>query len=156
MDGTPSVTLHKETIAQVMAEIQPLLPRHWDELARNKDKIALNPNMAFYRRNEQLGGVHVFTVRHDGALVGYVVHFVREHPHYVPHLWAVSDIFWLSPDHRGLGIGKAMFEHAEKWLKERGVSVVHYTYKASNLAAGEVLEDLGYPLIEHGRAKCLI
>lgn len=151
-----SLTFQKETMAQALAEMLPLFELHWAEIARNKDKIKLDPDIEKYKRLEAVGAAHLFTARYGGAVVGYIVFFLNKHLHYASDLWAISDIFWLSPELRGQGGGKAMFRHAEEWLRGRGVSVIHITSKVANPAARVVLEELGYDLIEYGHAKMLL
>lgn len=149
------VSYHLEDSADIMEELKPLLDRHWREVARNKDIVALNPEYSVYTSLGRKKWLRVYTARLDGKLAGYAVYFVRPHPHYKDHMWAVSDIFWLAPETRGHGAGKGLFQFAENQLRDEGVTSMHTTSKVEHPAAGKLLEGLGHTLIEYGHAKIL-
>lgn len=154
-DETLAVVFQTERFDDVIAEAEPLLHKHWSELARNKDKIALAPDLSAYQRAADRGNLVICTCRAAGGLIGYACYFVvQRHLHYEV-AWAISDVFWLDPAWRGQGIGRGLFEAVERALEARGVKVMHTTYKADHLAAGELLESMGHSLIEYGRAKVL-
>ena len=158
MDGSDAagLTFQHETYEQVIDDIKPLLTKHWQEIARNKDKIPLNPDYSVYTALGRGKHLRIYTARLNGVLVGYAIYFVRQHPHYQNSIWAVSDIFWLDGNVRGLGLGRGLFQFTEESLRAEGVAVMHTTYKVEHPAAGNLLESMGHELIEHGRAKMLL
>lgn len=145
----------RESYSSMIDGIKTLLPSHWRELARNRDDIPLDPDYDMYRRADAAGMIMALAARLDGALVGYAIYFVRPHHHYKGATWAVSDIFWLHPDYRNLGNGKALFEAVEQELRNIGCTVCHTTLKADHPAAAYVLEALGHTKIELGYSKRL-
>jgi GNAT superfamily N-acetyltransferase len=151
----PAVTYRRETLAEVMVSIIPLLSRHWSEVAKNRDTIPLNPDYQAYEAIEKAGRLRVYTVRERENLIGYAIYITSpRHLHYKAR-WAVSDIFWLSPDHRGQGTGTALFRNIEWWLKAEGINVMHTTVKTDHPEAGAMLEALDHRQIEAGYSKLL-
>lgn len=161
-------TAKRELLSDCLSEIKPILEDHWKELARNQDKITLNPDFNKYLALEKAGVYRMYVVRtDDGEIAGYAGFMVMNHLHYKDDLWALADLFFVRPQFRskrklGLsyknrpkGAGRALFEEAEADLRQLGVSVIHCTYKLANPAAGGMLKKLGYTHIEAGAAKVL-
>lgn len=172
------ITVQRETYDSVIGEIKPLLERHWQEVARNKELIPLDPRYEAYRHADISGSLRIYTVRAEGILIGYAVYFIHTHFHYQQNLWALSDIYWVDPYFRRSRniplwalyvpvirwffrgrnrprVGEMLFKFAEKCLTNDGVTVMHTTSKCANPAAKYVLEKLGHSLIEFGHAKVL-
>lgn len=149
------VTFQQEELSNILEELKPLLERHWQEVARNKDLVPLNPEYSAYLSMGRKKYLRVYTARLGEKLIGYAIYFVRPHGHYKDHLWALSDIFWLDPESRGHGAGKGLFQFVENQLRDEGVTSMHTTSKVEHPAAGRVLEGLGHTLIEYGHAKIL-
>lgn len=157
-----------EKLSDCILEIKPILGEHWKELARNQDKIALNPDFTKYLALEKAGVYRMYVVRTDsGEIAGYAGFMVMNHLHYKDDLWALADLFFVRPQFRSKrklgmgwkdrpkGAGRTLFEAVEADLRKLGVSVVHVTYKLANPAAGGMLKKLGYTHIEAGAAKVL-
>ena len=136
-----------ERFAEVIDEIKPLLTAHWLEIARHKDKIALNPDYEKYRLLDEGGMLHVVTVRKETKLVGYFVTFVVPHIHYKDHTMATNDILYVDPDYRGGTAAFKMFKYAETTLKDMGVTKLTVNMKSAH-EFGSLLEHMGYKEIE--------
>lgn len=150
------VVFQRVKFRDVIEEAKPLLVEHHKELALYQDDIPLAPDYEFFARADDAGAAVVITGRTgDGKLVGYALYFVKEHHHYLGHRWGVSDLFWLAPELRHYGNGRAMFEKIETELKAAGVAVCHTTLKVSNPAAKFLLESMGHTLVEFGLSKRL-
>lgn len=148
-----TITFGRERFCDLAQDVMPLLPRHWNEIARNKDKIRLDPDYAAYEAMERAGNLVVCTCRVDGFLCGYACYFIMpRHPHYRAR-WAISDIFWLDPQFRGRGFGRKLFAAVEGTLKAEGVVVMHTTFKKDHPEPMGLLESMGHTLIELGMAK---
>jgi len=79
-------------------EAQPLLCRHWDEIAKNKSLLKLNPDESLYEKMGQ--NILLITARADGRLVGYFLWFLIKHPHYKHVTVAEEDLHFLLPEFR--------------------------------------------------------
>lgn len=137
-----------ESYDDVIEEIEPLLKRHWEEIALYPD-IKLDPNYQFYRAANQGGALLIYTARLDGVLIGYAIYFVRpSHPHYQGHGWAVSDIIMVMPEHRTVGVAYGLFNLVECDLRDRKISVMHTNTKTAHPQLAKFLEARGHAKIE--------
>ena len=123
-------TYQVEKMEDVIEEIKPLLELHYKEIALNKDVIALNPDYDKYLMLEELGMLHIVTVRDEGVLIAYYVSFVHHNIHYKDHIFAVNDIMYVANAYRGSTVAYRMLSYAEKELKKLGVSVMSVHMKA--------------------------
>lgn len=94
------ITFQKELLADVAAEVQPLLEQHYVELARNRDVVKLNPDWARYQVMELTGALIVFTARDNGRLIGYSAFTTYKHPHYQDLQMVSNDVLFLRKDYR--------------------------------------------------------
>jgi GNAT superfamily N-acetyltransferase len=145
-----SVSFQREIAHEVIAEIAPLLARHWEEIAHFKD-IPLNPDFDAYRRMEDAGLLRVFTARLDGELIGYAVFFTVRNLHY-SYLQAHQDLLFLAPEHRNGRIGFCLLKYSDEVLQQEGVRVISHHVKVAH-DFGPLLRRLGYELIEHNWFK---
>lgn len=115
------LTLQVESFTELLGELKPLLPLHWEELALDKDKVPLDPQFDIYIRRETAGEVMMVTARRDGELVGYFIGFVAPGLHYKTCLTLIMDIFFIRPDARNGFAGVKLFKAVEKEARRRGV-----------------------------------
>lgn len=115
------LTAQPEDFMPFLEEVKPLLERHWEELALNKDKVPLSPQYDVYIQRDALGQILLVTLRESGQLAGYFVGFVAPGLHYSTCLTLIMDIFWLAPEHRGKMGGLKLFRAVEREAKRRGV-----------------------------------
>lgn len=149
------LTYQSEHYESVIDDIRPLLYQHWREIAVYPD-IELDPDYAFYNAADKAGVLQIYTVRDDAALVGYAIFVLRKgHAHYQRTGWAMNDIVWLHPEHRRLGVGKALCDFWESDIRSRGISVVHVNSKVAHPALEMLLLACGYAQIEKGFEKRL-
>lgn len=143
-----------ETYESVEAEIRPMLPEHWAELAVHHD-IPLDPDYDLYQRMSAAGVMLFYTARSLGELIGYAIFTVAKNPHYRRHTWAVSDILWVHPSFRQIGVGRAFMNFWDGSLRARGVDVVHVNAKVAAPALMYLLKDGDYATTECGMEKRL-
>jgi GNAT superfamily N-acetyltransferase len=141
------ITYQQEFLSQVDREARPLLEKHWQDIALNKDKIKLNPDWDAYYLKEEMNQLKIFTARNSGVLVGYFVVFTGNHLHYKDHIFATNDIIYMHPDHRKGFVGIKLIKFAEKCLKEDNISVLHINTKFHK-DFSKVLERLGFAPVE--------
>jgi hypothetical protein len=140
----------RETFVACFNEVQPLLSRHFTELARWKD-IPLDPNWSLYQTADEAGALRVFTIRDPsslwpgatGPLVGYAVFFVHANPHCQTSVQAVQDVLFLDAKLRGRLTGYRFIKWCDKQLCADGVQVVYHQVNTS-LDFGPMLERIGY------------
>lgn len=141
------IEFQEEKFDDVKSELEPIFKKHWEELANNKDTRPLDVDYTMYSVMSDLQILKVFTVRVDGKLIGYSFWIVAKHLHYKTWLYAVSDVYWLDPEHRKTGIALDFFFKIEDWLKGLGVKSItvqdKLTHKHNNF-----FNKLGYKPIE--------
>ena len=148
------ITFQQESLVTTKEDARPLLEKHWEEIALNKEVIKLNPDWDAYADLEDAGVLKIFTARSDGKLIGYFVVFVKAHIHYKGHLFAYNDILFLDKEHRKGYTGAKLIKFAEKCLKEDGVSVCVVNTKRHK-PFDVLLKWLGYKHIENIYSKVL-
>ena len=150
-----AIAFQVERYADVIGDIKPLIVRHWEEIARNRDTIKLEPDYARYLALDERGQLLICTARDGGRMIGYAIYFVDFQIHYSKTRWAESDVFWIDPELRLPTAALRLFQFVEEQLLERGVMVVHTRAKNAHPAAGRLLEHLGHTPIETVYAKVL-
>lgn len=136
-----------ETIKDCLEEMKPLLLLHYKEVAMYQDKIELDPDYDKYLSYEDLGMIHLVTVREDGELVGYHLSTLINNLHYKQDKYAVNDILYIKESLRNSKVGLEMFKYAEETLKEEGVSVMTVHMKTA-LPFDSLCEGLDYDYAE--------
>ena len=142
-----TVVMAEERLAMCWDEAQPLLVKHWREIATHQD-IPLSINRAFYERAEADGKLCILTARREGVLVGYAVFFIGPNQHYSTSLQALQDIFYVDPSVRGAMIGARLIHEADRILREKGVQVVFHHVKTRHPILGALLARKGYTAVE--------
>jgi GNAT superfamily N-acetyltransferase len=154
MQSTNAIKFQRESLSSVRSEIIPLLEKHWEEIAVNRDKIKLNPDWEVYEALEVAGNLGIYTARLDGKLVGYFVVIAERHIHYKDHIFAANDIVYLDPDYRKGMVGARLMKFAEEDLRNIGVSVLTINTKVHK-PFDHLLERMGFTLKERVYSKYL-
>jgi GNAT superfamily N-acetyltransferase len=133
-----------------LEELKPLLPTHYDELSEHKAAgIPLDPQFGLYLARAAAGQVMYVTLREKGRLTGYLVSFVVPGMHYQGCLTATTDIFFVTPDLRGLSGGKLLFEAWKKECARRGVQLMQIGIKTRHAKyATPLIEGAGFKATE--------
>ena len=143
-----------EKFSDVIEEAKPLLARHWEEIALNKDSVPLDPDWQRYANLEATGQLSVVTVRAAGRMIGYCCMVVHPGLHYRSCLEARMDIFWIAPEYRGRMGGVRLFRAVEAELKRRGVKRMYVGSKLHR-DSSRLFEALKYKEIERWYSKTL-
>jgi hypothetical protein len=149
------ITIQVERWRDVLPEMWPLFPLHWEEMALDKDVIKIDMDVERYAKLDELDMIHVTTVRDDKTLVGYVICFIIRHMHYAnAGEMALADMYWLSPDYRRGLTGMKMFKVMEESLRERGIIRAHMSCKVSQDHT-KLFERMGWRLSDLTFSKML-
>jgi hypothetical protein len=147
---TPQVHFAVEHFADVWPEAEPLTRGHWEEIAKDKGLLTLNPDLDKYRSLDAGGHLLVLTARADGELIGYFVWIVIAHPHYKHVLVAEEDLHFLSPEYRsggsrgeGCGYGYKLLEAARDAAIVRGARLLTIREKVGH-EHPTLMEGLGF------------
>lgn len=137
------VSYRREFLCEVVNEAEPLLQMHYDELATDKDRAALDPAWEEYAALEGMGRFHVFTAREDSRLVGYSAFFLNKHRHHGALVTATNDVLFLHPDQRRGRTGIDFIRFCEAQLKALGAQHIGWAAKPGTPLI-TILHRLGY------------
>jgi GNAT superfamily N-acetyltransferase len=143
-----------EVFSHVLPELRPLFPRHWEELALDRDTVPLDPNWSRYAELENAGAISMVTLRAQGHVVGYCVMLLSPGLHYKTCFEARMDMFWIAPEYRGRMGGVRLFRAVEAELKRRGVRRMYVGSKLHR-DSSRLFEAMGYTPIERWFSKTL-
>jgi len=115
-----------ENIDQVEADIQPLLVNNWEAVSQYFPKSTFAPNMQVYRDLAAVDRLWIFTMRHEGELVGYALVFLAQHHHRPQELISVIDAFFVIDEFRKHGTALSFLHYVEEGLAAAGVNVVSF------------------------------
>ncbi len=77
--------------------------------------------------------------------VGFISGELREgSPTFRPRTWASVDDVFVEPDHRNLGVGRALLESVKTWAQDRGADGVSLQVAAANERGRKFYEELGF------------
>lgn len=147
------LTYQRETLSQARPDGEPLLLRHWQEIAHYLD-IPYAPRWDGYENLERAGILRIFTARLDGQLVGYCVFTVAHSMHYATSLEASEDVLFVAPEQRKGRVGIKLIEFSDTVLKLEGVQLVRRHVKFAH-DFGPLLERLRYEPIDRIYGKRL-
>lgn len=140
------LTFQTETLRQAKADGEPLLRRHWQEIAHYLD-ISYAPAWDKYEMLEANGVLRIFTARLDRQLVGYCVFVLAYNIHYGSSLEANEDVLFLVPEQRKGGTGIRLIKFTDELLKAEGVQVVRRHVKLAH-NFGAIYERFGYEPVD--------
>ena len=87
----------------------------------------------------------LFVAEYAGRTVGFISGELREgSPTFQAKTWASVDDVFVEPDHRNLGVGRALLESVKEWAKERGADGVSLQVAAANERGRKFYEELGF------------
>lgn len=118
-----------------------LFEAHWKEIALYKKERPLNVNHANYFQLESKGALAVFTVRDNGALVGYSMFTFGISNHYTIPV-ASNDAFYLHPQFRKGWTAVKFIKYCLKMLKNTKAKQIIWRTK-SYQSFGPILERYG-------------
>ncbi len=90
--------------------------------------------------------------------VGVLSALVRQNPDlpmFVPRRWLVVENVAVLEAYRGMGVGRALMQHAHEWARGQGLAEVELTVWEFNEGAVAFYEQLGYTTIVRRLWKAL-
>lgn len=148
------ISYQEDKLSDILEEMKPMLKKHWEELANNKDIRDLDPDYPMYLAMNDMDILKIYTVKEDGKLIGYSIWIIANHLHYKTWKYAVSDVYYLGPEYRKTGISFDFFFHIEDWLKSLGVKSCTVQDKV-NHSHGTFFNRVGFNLVENVYEKVI-
>lgn len=137
------LTFQLESWSDYYRDCQALWVEHYDEIAVQKDRMEMKPDVAGYMALEAAGRLQILTVRDDGRMVGYLLTVIRPHLHYANVLSGFEDAYFLSKTHRRGMTGVKLIREGIRYMRAVGVQKAFFMTKAS-LDMGRIFERLGF------------
>jgi GNAT superfamily N-acetyltransferase len=100
--------------AHDLAAHSELFTPHYNEVAKNKEVMVLNPDYEKYYALEKLGALLVIGVDYGEELVGYSLNFIHYNLHYSDLKVCQNDLLFLLPAHRESTAGLRLIKETEK------------------------------------------
>jgi len=126
-------SFQNEPFEACIEDIERYLAAHGDEV----EDVEVAPKLDAYADAENL---FIYTMRANDDLVGYAAFWVFEHPHHEGRVWAMNDLVYVHPGHRG-EMALKYFEFIDKQLDV--CDAITYTFKVKH-DHPELMEHLGY------------
>lgn len=148
--------VHEERIGDVWEELDELVKGYYKDDPRAQDGMPpLDFNWPIYDQLNHAKALRVFTVRVDNHMMGFVMYHVFPHLHYKDVTTASCDILGVRHIARGLGVGRALVEHAEHVFRELGVRYMSHMFRVC-YDTKPLFPKLGFKLAEQGYLKELL
>lgn len=140
--------VHNVEATVFLEQAKDLLYMHWEELALNKDKVYLNPDVNKYVLLQQAGSLCNIVVYKDEMVVGYSIIFLSTNMHYQDHIYANVDVLYVHPEYRHSTIGARLLVATEQLAKDNGANIIVHHAKPYVPMIIKPLEKLNYQLYE--------
>lgn len=101
-----------------------LFAAHYEESAKHKDVMRLDPDLLRYRALEAAGSLLILGAFAGTELVGYSVNFITTLMHYQELLVCQNDVLFLREDCRRARNGRRLIEATEAAAAARGCELV--------------------------------
>lgn len=115
------ITYQVESFTDCIEEMSKLFDEHCDEVSSDPENIRPNIDYDAYFRLEDIGSLHLITVRKDEELVGYNLYLISPLLHYKHIIHATNDAIFIKKEHRKGTVGFRLIKFAINTLKERGI-----------------------------------
>lgn len=121
---TRSLKIVKGSVYEHIEDADELFREHWEESARNKQLMVLNPDIAGYKLLEKAGKLVTLYAYIGDKLVGYSCNIINNHLHYANLVVAYNDVIFIHKDYRDTPVGLRLIKETEKHCKEFGASLM--------------------------------
>jgi len=143
------IYFQREQAHTCFQEVLPLLESYRREVGYYTN-LKLDPEFDRYEQLEKLGALRAYTARLENKIIGFCVFHFYPHLHFKKNIFALQDILYIKPEHRGFGY--SFLKWCNEQLKTDGASVIYYSVSL-NFNYGSLLKRLGFRLADHVYAK---
>lgn len=139
----PRFDIRPTTYAEVAAKAAHLFVEHWDEVALNKQVMALKPDAKRYQQLEEAGVFFALAAFDGDELVGYSGNFISNHIHYADLVYVNNDVLFVTKGHRNSPLGLKLIRETEREARRRGGSLMLWHAKEQTTLAS-IMPKLDY------------
>lgn len=132
------------SVVDSLEQAAGLLAEHYDELAKNKRVMKLEPARELYAALESAGLLFGLGVFDGDLMVGYSVCTIGPHMHYRSLTYCTNDVLFLRKKYRAGRLGLQLIRRTEALAKERGAQLMLWHAKPDTAL------DAMLPRLEYG------
>lgn len=118
------VDIRPISVAEMALCAGDLLRAHWEEVAKHKDLLVLDPDWPRYEAIERAGQLLALGAFEDSHLIGYSAGIVMPHLHYRGLTYYQNDVLFLDPAHRRNRLGRDLIDATEVAAAARGARFI--------------------------------
>lgn len=117
---------------------------HWLEIAKNKELMALAPDLERYSLLEEAGSlITLYAYDRDDNIIGYSVNIISPHLHYKELITAYNDLLYVKKEYRKGSVGIRLISETERVCRNSGAEIILFHAKEQTSLAG-ILPRKGY------------
>lgn len=143
------ITFQKETYTSLFNDVNflELISENFQETGVLNDSFKLTPKWKMYKIMAMRNLLPLYSVREEGALVGFFIAFLVPHQHYKNLMVAETDSFFLSKEKRAGLLGYNFLKYAVDALKQE-VDLIFFTTNIKRDLSG-ILTRLNFKLTDY-------
>lgn len=140
--------------ADVM-HLSDLLKEHWDEVAKNKEVMVLNPDKQAYEALEKAGMFFTLVAYRDEEVIGYSGNILYHHLHYKDLFYCLNDVLFVKKEYRNTtSAGLKLIKETEQTARALGAKLMIWHAKEQTTLAA-LLPRMKYNVQEVSFSKIL-
>ena len=132
-----------------------ILSEHWEQLAGNKDKIKLKPDVNKYQMLQEVGMLFNIIAYKEEELIGYSIILISPNLHYMDDKFAMVDVIFVKANSRVSRAGIDLINKTEEVCRKEGVSMLSFHTKPSHSTIEKILYRKGFKHCENILGKLL-
>lgn len=113
------------------------------EVGQFQEHLPFDPDLDIYKILADAGNIKILAARREDELVGWTLFWISPHQYHPSTKFAISDVTYVIPEHRGTGVLKEMLVKADALLRSIGVEAISWQARADK-DFGAALEKQGY------------
>jgi ribosomal protein S18 acetylase RimI-like enzyme len=139
-----SVEVHRLAAPTRIEQLAAIFDRyrvHYGEVADARQTAS------WLEANIGSGRLEAFVAEDNGELIGFAITMSVPASLLLGHFWQIRDLFVL-PDHRRLGVGRALLDHVRAAAISAGASRLVLQTEADNTPALRLYAERGYEVVD--------
>lgn len=141
-----NIEIKKVKVKSLLAE-KDLFTRHYDEIAKNKSVMILNPDEEKYLAIEKNNKLLCLAAFDGDSIVGYSISIIDNHLHYMDLVVCMNDVLFVDPVYRKSRCGILLIKNTEQFASDMGAKMLLWHAK-SNTALDHLMPKIGYAVQE--------
>lgn len=143
------LTFQRERIQDMLEEFSEMVNYNFKTVSSNQQELPLDVDWKLYKQLEDMGMVHVTTIRDANKLIGYMSFITGPAHNFTGLTFAYGDKYVVLKEYWGQGLGKKLVQCTLDWAKELGCRKIGGAVKLDQGPAPlKMYTDLGFEAVE--------